>query len=294
MGDWLLNPLETRYPPLHDESALQVRWIVVLGSSYTPHDGIPVTAALDQDGLVRIVEGVRLDASQSRGQAAGVGRRPPTGCRDPQQGYAELARDLGIDEDSLVVSDQALDTNARSTRCGEAIGWRAVPSGNVRLSYAARHATDASRRRSAHCGSHGSARESRARLPLAPSPAELRRIGQVGARRSRVFGISGHGDRRQLKQHVLLEILPGALTSLVVSAILTGVMRQLALTHRVLDVPNERSSHSTPTPRGGGLCDRHHIARGSVAARDRRVHALSVMGGTFGVRQRRGSRRIRG
>jgi Fuc2NAc and GlcNAc transferase len=56
-----------------------------------------------------------------------------------------------------------------------------------------------------------------------------------------------------LKQHVLLQILPGALTSLIVSALLTGVMRQLALTHRVLDVPNERSSHSTPTPRGGGL-----------------------------------------
>jgi Fuc2NAc and GlcNAc transferase len=56
-----------------------------------------------------------------------------------------------------------------------------------------------------------------------------------------------------LKQQVLLEILPAALTSLVVSALLTAVMRQLALTHRVLDVPNERSSHSTPTPRGGGV-----------------------------------------
>ena len=52
---------------------------------------------------------------------------------------------------------------------------------------------------------------------------------------------------------MLLEILPGALASLIVSALLTGVMRQLALTHRVLDVPNERSSHSTPTPRGGGV-----------------------------------------
>ena len=56
-----------------------------------------------------------------------------------------------------------------------------------------------------------------------------------------------------MKQQVLLEILPAALTSLIVSALLTGVMRQLALTHQVLDVPNERSSHSTPTPRGGGL-----------------------------------------
>jgi Fuc2NAc and GlcNAc transferase len=51
----------------------------------------------------------------------------------------------------------------------------------------------------------------------------------------------------------LLEILPAALASLLASALLTGVIRRLALTHGVLDVPNQRSSHSTPTPRGGGI-----------------------------------------
>jgi uncharacterized SAM-binding protein YcdF (DUF218 family) len=109
VGDRLLNPLEARYPPLRDQSALRARWIVVLGSSYTPHDGIPVTAALDQDSLVRIVEGVRLmrlnPAAKllvSGGAADGIPR--------PAQGYAELARDLGIDQSSLAVSDQALDT----------------------------------------------------------------------------------------------------------------------------------------------------------------------------------------
>ncbi|MGO9514256.1 MAG: MraY family glycosyltransferase [Steroidobacteraceae bacterium] len=56
-----------------------------------------------------------------------------------------------------------------------------------------------------------------------------------------------------MKQQALLEILPGFLGSLIVSTILTAVVRQLALAHRVLDVPNERSSHATPTPRGGGL-----------------------------------------
>lgn len=33
----------------------------------------------------------------------------------------------------------------------------------------------------------------------------------------------------------------------------TGVVRRFALARSLLDVPNERSSHSTPTPRGGGL-----------------------------------------
>jgi Fuc2NAc and GlcNAc transferase len=39
----------------------------------------------------------------------------------------------------------------------------------------------------------------------------------------------------------------------VASAALTGVLRRYAMAHRLLDVPNERSSHVAPTPRGGGL-----------------------------------------
>lgn len=41
--------------------------------------------------------------------------------------------------------------------------------------------------------------------------------------------------------------------SLAVSAVLTGAVRRFALFHGVLDIPNDRSSHSTATPRGGGI-----------------------------------------
>jgi Fuc2NAc and GlcNAc transferase len=44
-----------------------------------------------------------------------------------------------------------------------------------------------------------------------------------------------------------------ALAALLLSLVLTGVMRKLALSHGVLDMPNDRSSHNTPTPRGGGV-----------------------------------------
>ena len=37
------------------------------------------------------------------------------------------------------------------------------------------------------------------------------------------------------------------------SAVITGVIRRQALARGMLDVPNARSSHSVPTPRGGGL-----------------------------------------
>ncbi|HAJ80178.1 MAG TPA: glycosyl transferase, partial [Fibrobacteres bacterium] len=35
--------------------------------------------------------------------------------------------------------------------------------------------------------------------------------------------------------------------------LLTGLIRYYALSRKVLDVPNQRSSHTVPTARGGGL-----------------------------------------
>ena len=51
-------------------------------------------------------------------------------------------------------------------------------------------------------------------------------------------------------------ILQGALVGgavFLVSMVLTGVIRHFALARGVLDVPNSRSSHVSPTPRGGGM-----------------------------------------
>jgi Fuc2NAc and GlcNAc transferase len=44
-----------------------------------------------------------------------------------------------------------------------------------------------------------------------------------------------------------------AVSVLLVAALITRVARKFALLHGVIDVPNERSSHLTPTPRGGGV-----------------------------------------
>lgn len=44
------------------------------------------------------------------------------------------------------------------------------------------------------------------------------------------------------------------LTLVFVSSVLgTGLLRRYALARNVLDIPNDRSSHSVPTPRGGGV-----------------------------------------
>jgi Fuc2NAc and GlcNAc transferase len=41
--------------------------------------------------------------------------------------------------------------------------------------------------------------------------------------------------------------------ALLASAVVTGLVRRFALSHGLIDVPVERSSHERPTPRGGGV-----------------------------------------
>ena len=45
----------------------------------------------------------------------------------------------------------------------------------------------------------------------------------------------------------------GLIVALLGAAVLTGWIRSYARRHQILDVPNARSSHSVPTPRGGGV-----------------------------------------
>ncbi len=49
------------------------------------------------------------------------------------------------------------------------------------------------------------------------------------------------------------EALAAGVTAAVISSILVEVVRRRAVALGLLDLPNSRSSHSTPTPRGGGL-----------------------------------------
>jgi uncharacterized SAM-binding protein YcdF (DUF218 family) len=110
----LLARLEHRYAPLPEDMPLPaVEFIVVLGSGYTPHDGVPVTAALSEDGLVRITEGIRLVRRLKNAHLVVSGGAPP-GQMPPAVGYALLAHDLGVGESSLIVLDRALDTGAEA------------------------------------------------------------------------------------------------------------------------------------------------------------------------------------
>jgi uncharacterized SAM-binding protein YcdF (DUF218 family) len=121
VGNALLEPLERQYSPLRDASLPAVGYVVVLGGGYEPRDSIPVTAALDPDGLARIVEGVRLKRRLGAVRLVVSGGARP-GKAPSAIGYAMLARDLGVDDASLVVLDDSLDTAAEARSVAALIG----------------------------------------------------------------------------------------------------------------------------------------------------------------------------
>jgi len=121
VGNALLAPLEDQYPQFDAAHAIGVRDIVVLGSGYQPHDHVPVTGAIDADGLARIVEGVRLARSRPGSRLLVSGGAPP-GFTPSALEYAELAAEFGIERSAVIVMDRALDTAHEAHEVVAALG----------------------------------------------------------------------------------------------------------------------------------------------------------------------------
>jgi len=148
VGQALLAPLESQYPPLAADAALQrIGNIVVLGSGYMPRDAIPVTAALDEDGLSRIVEGLRL-ARRLPGVRLVVTGGAAAGYTPSALGYAALARDFGVSDASLVVLQAPRDTGAEALAVAALLGE--APFVLVTSAYHMQRAVRLMRRAGAH------------------------------------------------------------------------------------------------------------------------------------------------
>jgi len=108
VGDALLLPLERQFPRSLELDGGAAA-IVVLGSGYAPRPGVPISGALDEEGLARAVEGVRLARQLPAARLILTGGAP-AGRVAPALGYSLLARELGIAEERITVLDDALDT----------------------------------------------------------------------------------------------------------------------------------------------------------------------------------------
>jgi Fuc2NAc and GlcNAc transferase len=85
----------------------------------------------------------------------------------------------------------------------------------------------------------------------------------------------------------MLRLLCVFLAAIAAGGLLTFCLRRLLVRWAILDVPNERSSHERPTPRGGGLAVVAVVLTGTAAAYSAGVidlrHAGAVIGGGLAV-----------
>jgi uncharacterized SAM-binding protein YcdF (DUF218 family) len=121
VGNALLAPLEDEYPPAEAVAPTEVREVVVLGSGYDPRDHVPAAAALGADGLVRIVEGIRLLRSRPGARLVVSGGASP-GFAPAAEGYARLAVELGIQRSEMLVLGSARDTEEEARDVVAALG----------------------------------------------------------------------------------------------------------------------------------------------------------------------------
>jgi Fuc2NAc and GlcNAc transferase len=78
-----------------------------------------------------------------------------------------------------------------------------------------------------------------------------------------------------------------AVGAFVVAAALTGMIRRVAIARGMLDVPNDRSSHDVPTPRGGGLAIVVATLAGLIVSSALgaipRNHLIALVGGSLAI-----------
>jgi uncharacterized SAM-binding protein YcdF (DUF218 family) len=117
VSTWLVRPLETQYPALPEIAAGEplppglaaCRYVVVLGSGHADAPELPATTKLSENGLARLVEGVRLARALP---SAGLIVTGPAVHDNPTHAsvLARAAIDLGIDPARIQQIDTAHDT----------------------------------------------------------------------------------------------------------------------------------------------------------------------------------------
>ncbi|HEY3784177.1 MAG TPA: ElyC/SanA/YdcF family protein [Steroidobacteraceae bacterium] len=127
VGNALLGPLEYCYPATLDASALipAPRYVVVLGAGFSPRKGLPVTAALEPEAVVRIAEGLRL-LRQLNGARLIVSGGSVDGHPPSAYGYALAATQLGVPSSAVVVVDGGRDTGAEIRAIHSIVGGAPV------------------------------------------------------------------------------------------------------------------------------------------------------------------------
>ena len=109
-SDLLLRPLEYKYPPMTNISAVSdVKWVVVLSGGHSPDAKLPIIGKLSYASLVRLVEGIRIHHRLPKSQLILSG-----GCVFSTVPEAKVMADaaiaLGMDDKDLIIELDSRDS----------------------------------------------------------------------------------------------------------------------------------------------------------------------------------------
>ena len=101
VSDIILNPLEKQYSPYSVESSS--KFIVVLGGGFNSDPQLPLTSRIDDNSLVRLIEGIRIYRKIS-------GMKIVVSGQYISLVMAEVAKAIGVPEDDIIIESKSKDT----------------------------------------------------------------------------------------------------------------------------------------------------------------------------------------
>ena len=109
-SETLLRPLEYKYPPMTDVSAvLDVEWVVVLSGGSSSDDRLPITGQISQASLVRLIEGIRIHRKLPQSKLILSGGRVFNTVAEAKI-MADVAVILGVDSKDFILESESKDT----------------------------------------------------------------------------------------------------------------------------------------------------------------------------------------
>lgn len=122
VSDFLLKPLENKYPPLLSlENIHNIKWIVVLGGGHTSAPKLPVTSQLSEASLARLVEGIRLHHKLSKSKLILSGGSTFERISNAKI-LAEVAVAIGVKKEDLVLEEVSKDTEDQARMIQKIVG----------------------------------------------------------------------------------------------------------------------------------------------------------------------------
>jgi uncharacterized SAM-binding protein YcdF (DUF218 family) len=131
VSNLLLTPLEGRYPPLFVTPGVpavaglrEAKFIVVLAGGFTGDASRPVASQLDDSSIARLVEGVRVSKVLNCCKLVLSGGPGPGDISSPAQAMAQLAQELGVSRQDMILEAQSRDTEDQARCVAPIVGQR--------------------------------------------------------------------------------------------------------------------------------------------------------------------------